>query len=225
VATTAGKQAETERNSTRTAVAYYRTSSAANVGPDKDSLARQREAVAAYAKAHGLMIVREFYDAAVSGAHPIDQRPGFLAMLQYLHSNGARVILLETASRFARDLAVQLAGHDLLKARGIELIPVDAPEHFQDETPTAIMVRQILGAVAQFEKDPKTAMQKVDRAWIEAQIPSYSQKVCPVSHEALGGEMGDPVDYLYGTKLVRFCCKSCVRKFEKEPDKFLTAQK
>src|SRR5918993_871976 len=63
-----------------------------------------------------------------------------------------RVILLETASRFARDLAVQLAGHDLLKARGIELIPVDAPEHFQDETPTAIMVRQILGAVAQFEK-------------------------------------------------------------------------
>ncbi len=117
MATTAGKQAETGRNSTRTAVAYYRTSSAANVGPDKDSLARQREAVTAYAKAHGLTIVREFYDAAVSGADPIDQRPGFLAMLQYLHSNGARVILLETASRFARDLAVQLAGHDLLGRR------------------------------------------------------------------------------------------------------------
>jgi hypothetical protein len=32
--------------------------------------------VAAYAKAHGLMIVREFYDAAVSGADQIDQRPG-----------------------------------------------------------------------------------------------------------------------------------------------------
>jgi DNA invertase Pin-like site-specific DNA recombinase len=68
MATTAGKQAETGRNSTYTAVAYYRTSSAANVGPDKDSLTRQREAVTAYAKAHGLMIVREFYDAAVSGA-------------------------------------------------------------------------------------------------------------------------------------------------------------
>ena len=34
MATTAGKRARTERNSTRTAVAYYRTSSAANVGPD-----------------------------------------------------------------------------------------------------------------------------------------------------------------------------------------------
>jgi DNA invertase Pin-like site-specific DNA recombinase len=134
------------------AVAYYRTSSAANVGPDKDSLARQRAAVTAYAKAHRLEIVREFRDEAVSGADPIDRRPGFVEMLGYLHADGARVILVETASRFARDLAVQLTGHDLLKARGIELVPVDAPDHFADDTPTARMVRQILGAVAEFEK-------------------------------------------------------------------------
>src|SRR4051794_5755908 len=136
----------------QTAVAYYRTSSAANVGADKDTVQRQRDAVSAYAAAHGLTIVREFYDAAVSGADPIDRRPGFVELLAYVHGNGARTILVENASRFARDLAVQLAGHDLLKARGIELIPVDAPEHFTDETPTAVMVRQILGAVAQFEK-------------------------------------------------------------------------
>ncbi len=134
------------------AVAYLRTSSAANVGPDKDSLARQRSAVTAYAKARGLEVVREFHDAAVSGADPIDRRPGFVEMLAYLHADGARVILVETASRFARDLAVQLTGHDLLKARGIELVPVDAPDHFADDTPTARMVRQILGAVAEFEK-------------------------------------------------------------------------
>ena len=36
------------------AIAYYRTSSAANVGSDKDSLARQKAAVTAYAKAHGI---------------------------------------------------------------------------------------------------------------------------------------------------------------------------
>jgi DNA invertase Pin-like site-specific DNA recombinase len=134
------------------AVAYCRTSSAANVGPDKDSLARQRGAVTAYAKAHGLEIVREFRDEAVSGADPIDRRPGFVEMLAYLHGDGARTILVENAGRFARDLAVQLTGHDLLKARGIELVPVDAPDHFADDTPTARMVRQILGAVAEFEK-------------------------------------------------------------------------
>src|SRR3954466_11753185 len=78
-----GNGAKADRNSGRTAVAYFRTSSAANVGADKDSVQRQRDAVTAYAKAHGLEVVREFYDAAVSGADPIDQRPGFVEMLAY----------------------------------------------------------------------------------------------------------------------------------------------
>lgn len=136
----------------KTAVAYFRTSSAANVGDDKDSQRRQREAVTAYAKANGFKIVSEFYDAAVSGADPIDVRNGFVEMLAYLRGNGARTILVESASRFARDLAVQITGHELLKAEGFELIPVDAPDHFTNETPTAVMVRNILGAVSQFEK-------------------------------------------------------------------------
>lgn len=136
-----------------TAVAYYRTSSATNVGPDKDSLKRQQDAVRSYAKAHRLEVVREFYDAAVSGADPVMDRPGFADMLTYILGNGARIVLVENASRFARDLAVQLVGHDLLKSKGITLVPVDAPNHFEDETPTAVMVRSILGAVSQFEKE------------------------------------------------------------------------
>src|SRR5690242_15045552 len=136
----------------RTAVAYYRSSPAANVSAGKDTVRRQRDAVSAYDAAHGLTIVREFHDVAVSGADPIDRRPGFVELLAYVHSDGARALLVENAGRFARDLAVQLAGHDLLKARGIDLVPVDAPDHFRDGTPTAVMVRQILGAVAQFEK-------------------------------------------------------------------------
>jgi DNA invertase Pin-like site-specific DNA recombinase len=47
---------------------------------------------------------------------------------------------------------VQLTGHEMMKKAGIELIPVDAPDFFTDPTPTAEMVRQILGAVSQFEK-------------------------------------------------------------------------
>jgi DNA invertase Pin-like site-specific DNA recombinase len=49
-------------------------------------------------------------------------------------------------------LAVQLTGHALLRTRGIELVPVDAPTYFTDPSPTAELVRQILGAVSQFEK-------------------------------------------------------------------------
>ena len=136
----------------KAAVAYFRTSSASNVGDDKDSQKRQREAVTQYAKANGIKITKEFYDAAVSGADPIDERPGFVEMLRYIRGNGARTILVENASRFARDLAVQITGHELLKAEGFDLVPVDAPDHFIDETPTAVMVRNILGAVSQFEK-------------------------------------------------------------------------
>lgn len=135
------------------AVAYYRTSSATNVGVLKDSLPRQQEAVRAYAQAHGLDIVKEYYDAAVSGADPVMSRDGFSDMLAYMLGNGARIVLVENASRFARDLAVQLVGHELLKGRGITLVPVDAPNHFEDDTPTATMVRSILGAVSQFEKE------------------------------------------------------------------------
>ena len=48
------------------AVAYIRTSSAANVGADKDSDKRQRAAIEGYAKRAGFALVDEFNDAAVS---------------------------------------------------------------------------------------------------------------------------------------------------------------
>jgi DNA invertase Pin-like site-specific DNA recombinase len=136
----------------REAVAYLRTSSRANAGRDKDSDKRQRAAIQAYAKAAGCEIVAEFYDQAVSGADPITDRPGFVDMLAALLANGARTIIVESPDRFARDLMVQLAGHDMLKAQGISLIAASAPQHFLEETPTANLVRQVLGAVAEFEK-------------------------------------------------------------------------
>jgi hypothetical protein len=42
------------------AIAYLRTSSAANVGSDKDSDKRQRAAIASFAKRSGLELVGEF---------------------------------------------------------------------------------------------------------------------------------------------------------------------
>jgi DNA invertase Pin-like site-specific DNA recombinase len=88
----------------------------------------------------------------VSGADPIAERPGFRAMLERIAGNGVRVILVESPDRFARDLAVQLAGHDFLKSLGVELIPTTAPDHFLEDTPTAVLVRQVLGAISEFEK-------------------------------------------------------------------------
>jgi DNA invertase Pin-like site-specific DNA recombinase len=136
----------------RKAVAYLRTSSRTNVGADKDSDKRQRAAIEAYARAAGYEIVETFYDAAVSGADPVSERSGFAEMLERLMSNSAKTIIVESPDRFARDLMVQLAGHDMLKARGVTLIAASAPTFFVEDTPTAVLVRQVLGAVAEFEK-------------------------------------------------------------------------
>jgi DNA invertase Pin-like site-specific DNA recombinase len=156
---------------TKKAFAYYRTSSATNVSKnkdgdeakknglreDKDSRVRQEVAVRAYASANDIEIVGEFYDAAVSGADMIHVRPGFDDMLKAILSNGVRTILVETANRFARDLIVQETGYQYLKARGVDLIAVDSPGSFLDDTPTATLIRQVLGAVAQFEKSALVA--------------------------------------------------------------------
>ena len=134
------------------AVAYLRTSSATNAGPDKDSDKRQLAAIKAYAKSAGLAIVDVYSDDAVRGDNAIEARPGFASMLERLLSNGVRTIVVENASRFARDLIVQEVGYEMLKERGVELIAADSPSAFLDDGPTAVLIRQVLGAVSQFEK-------------------------------------------------------------------------
>ncbi|WP_245452061.1 recombinase family protein [Mesorhizobium waimense] len=113
---------------------------------------RQSEAVKEFAHSNGYEIIDSYYDAAVSGADAVTARRGFSAMLERLLSNGVRTILVETASRFARDLVVQETGYEMLKSRGIELIAVDSPDSFVGNTPTANLIRQVLGAVSEFEK-------------------------------------------------------------------------
>jgi DNA invertase Pin-like site-specific DNA recombinase len=104
------------------ALAYLRTSSAANVGTDKDSEKRQRHAIQGFAKRAGLEIAHEFYDGAVSGADPIETRAGFAALLDRIESNGVRTVIVEDASRFARELMAQELGITLLISRGVRLL-------------------------------------------------------------------------------------------------------
>jgi hypothetical protein len=86
-----------------------------------------------------------------------------------------------------------------------------------------------LGAFPVQAEEPKTApapLQAViaqtpeQKAKVEAQIPSYPLKTCLVSGDDLGG-MGETVNTLVGDRLVRFCCKGCVKSFNKNPDKYL----
>jgi DNA invertase Pin-like site-specific DNA recombinase len=134
------------------AVAYMRTSSATNVGADKDSERRQRSAIEAYAKRAGLVVLEWFYDPAVSGADPIEVRPGFSALLDRIEGNGVRVVLIEDASRFARDLIAQELGIVVLVSRGVRVITANGDDLCDTSDPSRVMMRQIAGAFAQYEK-------------------------------------------------------------------------
>jgi hypothetical protein len=65
-------------------------------------------------------------------------------------------------------------------------------------------------------------------AWLAKAKAAYPLDTCVVSDEKLeGGDMGAPVDFVYKQegkpdRLVRFCCKNCIKKFNKEPAKYLT---
>jgi DNA invertase Pin-like site-specific DNA recombinase len=134
------------------AIGYMRTSSASSVGEGKDSEIRQRKAIEGYAKAAGMVIVDWFYDAAVSGADRVEARAGFTALLARIAGNGVRTIIVETANRFARDLMVQEVGFAMLRDLGVTLIAADSPSSFLDDGPASKLIRQILGAVSEFDK-------------------------------------------------------------------------
>ena len=134
------------------AVAYMRTSSATNVGADKDSEKRQRAAIEAFAHSTGMEVVDWFYDPAVSGADPIETRPGFSALLDRIEGNGVRAVVVEDASRFARDLVAQELGILLLIKRGVRLLTASGDDLCDTSDPSRVMMRQIAGAFAQYEK-------------------------------------------------------------------------
>ena len=119
------------------ALAYLRTSSAANVGTDKDSEKRQRHAIQGFAKRAGFEIVAEFYDAAVSGADPIETRAGFAALLDRIEGNGVRTVIVEDASRFARELMAQELGITLLISRGVQLLTASGDDSDRKRRPDA----------------------------------------------------------------------------------------
>jgi len=53
----------------------------------------------------------------------------------------------------------------------------------------------------------------------------YPLDTCVVSGEKFGGDMGDPVVFIYQTnginQEIKFCCPMCKPKFLKDPDKYM----
>lgn len=57
----------------------------------------------------------------------------------------------------------------------------------------------------------------LDAAVVAAQMPKYPLETCLVSGDEFGGEMGDPVPFVAGNRLIKMCCDGCAKKIRKDP--------
>jgi len=117
-----------------------------------DGFVRQEKAVADYAEANGIRVEAIFREEGVSGA--IEERPALARLLIDLEENGhdIRTILVERMDRLARDLMVQEAIVADLQKKGFDLISVTEGADLLSEDPTRKLVRQVLGAIAEYDK-------------------------------------------------------------------------
>jgi DNA invertase Pin-like site-specific DNA recombinase len=134
------------------AVSYLRVSGLGQVRGD--GFERQRTSIAHLAKANGYRLVDEFRDDGISGVTELANRPGLAALLDRVESNHVRCVLVENASRLARDLMVQEVVLAQFRKAGAAVIAADGGTDLTvaDGDPTRKLIRQVLGAVAEFEK-------------------------------------------------------------------------
>jgi len=133
-------------------VSYLRVSGDGQIngdGPD-----RQREANESYAKANGLRIEFEAFDAGVSGVCDMENRDELPLLLDYVEQNSIKVCLVENASRISRKLMVGEIILDEFKKHGCKVIESTSGVELtaDDEDETKVLVRQVLACIAEFQK-------------------------------------------------------------------------
>jgi DNA invertase Pin-like site-specific DNA recombinase len=129
--------------------AYLRVSGKGQV--EGDGFTRQLKAIREYAAAHDIKIVTVYREEGVSGTKESADRPAWSDLMTALHSNGVKMVIVEKLDRLARDLMVQETIVADLRKHGFELVSVAEPDLMATD-PTRILVRQMMGAVAQYEK-------------------------------------------------------------------------
>ena len=130
------------------AVAYLRVStdeqSASGLG-----LEAQREAISQAASRLGLVVSAWHEDAGISGAAPVERRPGLLAALADLEDQG--VLLVAKRDRLARDPIVCAMTERLVERKKGRIISASG-EGTESDDPTSVLMRRVVDAFAEYER-------------------------------------------------------------------------
>ena len=134
------------------ALAYLRVSGLGQV--KGDGFPRQAAAIAKHAKRHKLIVTETFRDKGVSGTLEMADRAGLAQLLDRIESNGVKTVLVERADRLARDLLVSEVILGQFRDLGVTVIEAEGGTDLTvaDGDPTRKLIRQVLGAVSEFDK-------------------------------------------------------------------------
>jgi DNA invertase Pin-like site-specific DNA recombinase len=116
-----------------------------------DTWDRQTVACSDYAKLHDLEIIKPFREEAVSGTQELINRPALQQLLLELEESDIRVVIIEKLDRLARDVIIQETIIKHLTDRGIEIISVAEPD-LCSKDPSRVLIRQIFGAIAGYDR-------------------------------------------------------------------------
>lgn len=117
-----------------------------------DGFPRQLKAIKEFAALNGIQVVRVFREEGVPGTTDSMDRPAWCEMMTALHANGVQTVIIEKLDRLARDLMVQEATIADLAKSGFTLVSVVEPDLMKND-PTRKLMRQMLGAVSEYDKN------------------------------------------------------------------------
>jgi DNA invertase Pin-like site-specific DNA recombinase len=111
----------------------------------------QRTKIRAWAKSHDVSLVAILADEGLSGGNGLDTRLGLAQALARIEGGEASTLVVYRYDRLARDLYLQEMIHARLETIGATVVSVTEPGATSDDA-TRTLMRQILGAVSQYER-------------------------------------------------------------------------
>jgi len=170
-------------------VGYIRVSTAEQVAGF--GLEVQDEAIRQFCADRGDELAAMHRDEARSGSNGIDSRRGLADALAMIEAGEAGALVVWKLDRLARDLIVQETVIARVEAAGGRVLSVTEPEGEGDEA-TRVLVRQVLGAIAQYERAVIRSRMEAGRTRAVA-AGRRGQGGSPYGWRATGGKL-EPVE-------------------------------
>lgn len=132
-------------------LAYLRVSTASQT--DGDGFPRQREACLKFAESKEWSVAR-FFSEQQSGSDQLFDRPVMQELLALCGGGVFDTIIVERVDRIARDVVIAELFFRECKVKNVQVFSADSGEELVNATgdPTRTLIRQILGALAQWDK-------------------------------------------------------------------------